>query len=73
MTSKVIELLQETSSEGRSLLAELETVYYGEVEQLRLRGEQLALDQRATFEATLDSLNHWATFALTVVQELEKR
>ena len=55
---KVLQLLKEFSTEMISLKKELETVYYREVERLRLRGEEMHLVPRfLLFELMLDVLS----------------
>ncbi len=69
---KVLQLLKEFSTKMISLKKELETVYYGEMERLRLRGEEMHLLPRfLLFELMLDVLSSSVELAQMYLRAIE--
>ena len=69
---KIVKLLKEFISETSSVKKELELQYYGVVEEMRLKGEELGLHLRFTFEAGIDYVNFALAFAGQNLEFIQK-
>ncbi|KAH9405591.1 hypothetical protein TYRP_001446 [Tyrophagus putrescentiae] len=70
---KVLQLLKDFSNEMTPLKRELEMVYYGEVERLRLKGEEMHLLPRfLLFDLVIDVINSSVELAQKYVRAIEE-